>query len=113
MNNRLVDMAEDDHLFAKVAPNLFGDSFAKKAKEHDEELKCLNHASLQGRDHRKTSPGGRNQFFGQATPPSSPGGVVPTTPRQRTRKRRLPTPPPIQSTGSNKETNRNRRQQKT
>lgn len=63
MNNRLLDMAEDDHLFAKAAPNLFGDSFAKKAKEHDEELKCLNHASLQGRDHRKTGLGGRNQFF--------------------------------------------------
>ena len=47
-------MAEDDHLFAKAAPNLFCDGFAKKAKERDEELKCLTHASLQGRDHRKT-----------------------------------------------------------
>ena len=46
MNNRLVGMAEDDHLFAKAASNVFGDSFAKKAEERDEELKCLSHASL-------------------------------------------------------------------
>ena len=32
MNNRLVDMAEDDHLLAKAAPNVFRDSFANKAK---------------------------------------------------------------------------------
>ena len=31
MNSRLVDTAEDDHLFAKAAPNLFGNGFAKKA----------------------------------------------------------------------------------
>ena len=53
-------MAEDDQLFVKAAPNLFGDGFAKKAKEHDKELKCLNHASLQGRDQRKTGLDGRN-----------------------------------------------------
>ena len=47
MNSRLVDMAEDDHLFDKAAPNLFGNGFAKKAKESDEELKCPNYASLQ------------------------------------------------------------------
>ena len=35
MNSRLVDMAEDDHPFAKAAPNLFGDGFAKKAKERE------------------------------------------------------------------------------
>ena len=29
INSRLVDMAEDDQLFAKAAPNLFGDGFAK------------------------------------------------------------------------------------
>ena len=64
MNSRLVDMAEDDHLFVKAAPNLFSDGFAKKAKKRDEELKCLNHASLHARrDHRKTGPDGRNQFF--------------------------------------------------
>lgn len=68
MNYRLVDMAEDDQLFAKAAPILFGDGFANKAKERDEELKCLNHASLQGRDHRKTGLDDR-KFF--QTSPSS------------------------------------------
>ena len=63
MHYRLVDMAEDDQLFVKAAPILIGDGFAKKAKERDEELKCLNHTSLQGRDHRKTGLDGRNQFF--------------------------------------------------
>ena len=31
MNSRLVGMADDDHLFERAAPNLFGNGFAKKA----------------------------------------------------------------------------------
>ena len=35
MNSTLVvGMADDDHLFEKAAPNLFGNGFAKKAKHH-------------------------------------------------------------------------------
>ena len=79
MNYRLVDMAEDDQLFAKAAPILFGDGFANKAKERDEELKCLNHASLQGRDHRKTGLDDR-KFFQTSPSPFSPRGAAPTTP---------------------------------
>ena len=42
MNSRLVDMAEDDSLYKEAAPCLFGDGFCKKAKERDDELKCLS-----------------------------------------------------------------------
>ncbi len=45
MNPCLTDMAEDDSLFITAAPALFGDDFAKKEKERDEELKCLNQAT--------------------------------------------------------------------
>ena len=55
MNPRLVDMAEDDALYSKAAPSLFGEGFCKKAKERDEELKCLNQAT--------SSKGGGGNFF--------------------------------------------------
>ena len=45
MNPRLGDMAEDDELYKAAAPALFGEGFSKKAKERDDELKCLNHAT--------------------------------------------------------------------
>ena len=45
MNPRLTDMADDDTIYKTAAPALFGDGFCKKAKERDEELKCLNQAS--------------------------------------------------------------------
>lgn len=45
MNSRLSDMAEDDAIYKKAAPSLFGEGFCKKAKERDEELKCLNQAT--------------------------------------------------------------------
>ena len=45
MNTRLLDMADDDGLFKSAPPLLFGEGFCKKAKERDEELKCLNQAS--------------------------------------------------------------------
>ena len=45
MNPRLVDMAKDDTIYRSAAPALFGDGFCKKAKERDEELKCLNKAT--------------------------------------------------------------------
>ena len=45
MNPSLTDLAEDDEAFGKAAPLLFGEGFAKKAKEREEELKCLNQTS--------------------------------------------------------------------
>lgn len=45
MNPRLVDMADDDSIYKTAAPALFGDGFCKKAKERDEELRCLNQAT--------------------------------------------------------------------
>ena len=37
--------ADDDAIFKSAAPFLFGDGFCKKAKERDDELKCLNMTS--------------------------------------------------------------------
>ena len=45
MNTRLLDMADDDVVYKSAPPLLFGDGFCKKAKERDEELKCLNMAT--------------------------------------------------------------------
>ncbi len=45
MNPRLIDMAEDDYLFRSSAPVLFGEGLPRKAKEMDDELKCLNQAT--------------------------------------------------------------------
>ena len=47
MNPNLIDLAEDDSMFQSAPPLLFGEGFAKKAKERDEELKCLNQATKQ------------------------------------------------------------------
>ena len=41
LNCSLTDMSEDNNIFLSAAPALFGDGFCKKAKERDEELKCL------------------------------------------------------------------------
>ena len=56
MNPRLADMAEDDGIYKAAAPSLFGEGFCKRAKERDEELRCLNMATTktsgQARDPR-------------------------------------------------------------
>ena len=61
MNSRLLDMADDDGLFKSAPPLLFGEGFCKKAKERDDELKCLNQASSS----KATGPGGSRdtRFF--------------------------------------------------
>ena len=64
MNPSLTDLAEDDEAFTKAAPLLFGEGFAKKAKERDEELKCLNKASK----HPSFKPGQNPQFFRGSRP---------------------------------------------
>ena len=40
LNPNLKEMAEDK-LYKEAAPNLFGDSFSRKAKERDDKLKVL------------------------------------------------------------------------
>ena len=69
MNPSLTDLAEDNKAFGKAAPLLFGEGFAKKAKERDEELKCLNQASKQPSASQITfKPGQNSQFFRGSRP---------------------------------------------
>ena len=42
MNPKLVNMAESDTIFEDAAPNLLGDKFAKEAKDHEDQLRCLD-----------------------------------------------------------------------
>lgn len=51
MNPKLVDMAEKDAIFEDAAPELFGDKFAKEAKDREDQLRCLDRASGRGRNH--------------------------------------------------------------
>ena len=46
LNPSLVDMAEDEAIYKTAGPLLFGEGFTKKAKERDDELKCLNQATF-------------------------------------------------------------------
>ena len=52
MNPKLVDMAESDTIFEDAAPNLFGNKFAKEAKDREDQLRCLDRASGRGRSHQ-------------------------------------------------------------
>ena len=58
--------------FGKAAPLLFGEGFAKKAKERDEELKCLNQASKQPSASQITFKLGQNsQLFSRFSRPQT------------------------------------------
>ena len=60
-------MAENDMIYKDSAPALFGDGFCKKAKERDEQLKCLNQAtSRQNLGAYKST--GSSPFFETAAP---------------------------------------------
>ena len=63
MNPSLTDLAEGDKAFGKAAPLLFGEGFAKKAKERDEELKCVNQASKQQPASQRIFKPGQNSVF--------------------------------------------------
>ena len=41
-------IAERDSIYEKAAPSLFGEKFCKEAKEHEEQLCCLDEASRSG-----------------------------------------------------------------
>lgn len=45
MNPKLSDLADKDSVFEKAAPELFGDNFAKEAKEREDQLRCLDRAT--------------------------------------------------------------------
>lgn len=88
INTRLADMEEDENLYKDApAPALFGDGFAQKAKERDEQLKCLNQASY------KTVNSKNVTFFRGA----APAGIhLWGWTEQQGKKRRSPEKSPIQ-----------------
>ena len=45
MNPKLIDLSEKDAIYENAPPFLFGDQFAKEAKEREEQLRCLDKAS--------------------------------------------------------------------
>ena len=66
LNRDLEGLAEDeDGEFAEAAPLLFGDGFAKKSKEHIENVRALR---------KTTSKPPRGQFFRESRPYNSRGG---------------------------------------
>lgn len=67
LNPNLKKMAEEDKIYKGAAPNLFGDSFLKKAKERDDELKVLHTQDKLGR-RAPTLPTGRAKTTRDAAP---------------------------------------------
>ena len=59
LNRDLEGLTEDDKEFAEAAPNLFGDGFARKCKEHIENVRAL---------HKTTGKLLRGQFFSREPP---------------------------------------------
>ena len=45
MNFKLIELAEKDSIYEDASPMLFGDQFAKEAKEREDQLRCLDRAS--------------------------------------------------------------------
>ena len=56
MNPKIADLSEKDAIYEKAAPALFGEKFAKEAKEHEEQLRCLNKASRSGNQKFRSVP---------------------------------------------------------
>ena len=77
LNPRLTDMADEDEQYREAPPNLFGDGFAKKAKERDEELKALQKATSHSRPYQKTDKrapqAGKDRFFRGSRPSTYTG----------------------------------------
>ena len=69
LNPRLVDMAEDEAIYKTAGPLLFGEGFTKKAKERDDELKCLNQAtSSTNKASSSSSSSQKSNFFQSGRP---------------------------------------------
>jgi hypothetical protein len=67
MNDKLVELSEKDTIYEDASPMLFGNQFAKEAKEREEQLKCLDKASGRGR--------GQNFFSRRPQAPRRGGGA--------------------------------------
>ena len=88
MNNKLIELSEKDSIYENASPFLFGDQFAKEAKEREEQLRCLDKAA--GR--------GRPQNFYNRRPPSGPaprGRHTLQPPRLQPRKGTFPPIPQV------------------
>ena len=70
LNPRLVAMAEDEAIYKTAGTLLFGEGFTKKAKERDDELKCLNQAtSSTNKASSSSSSSQKSNFFFQSGRP--------------------------------------------
>ena len=45
MNGKLVELADRDAIYEEASPILFGDRFAKEAKEREDQLRALDRAA--------------------------------------------------------------------
>ena len=45
MNSKLVELADKDSIYEEAPPMLFGDHFAKEAKEREDQLRALDRAT--------------------------------------------------------------------
>ena len=52
MNGKLVELAEKDSIYEEAAPMLFGDQFAKEAKDREDQLRALDRATSRTNFHR-------------------------------------------------------------
>ena len=66
MNSKLIELADKDSIYEDAPPELFGEKFAKEAKEREEQLRCLDKASGRGR--------GQNFYSRRPQGPSRRGG---------------------------------------
>jgi hypothetical protein len=76
MNGKLVELAEKDSIYEKAAPMLFGDEFAKEAKEREDQLRALDRATNRSNFHRPQNFQGRRPHGfhrGGGTNPSRQG----------------------------------------
>ena len=63
LNKDAASLAEEDEMFKDAAPQLFGDGFETKLKQHVDAVRCLRKAS--------TSQGHGQQFFRGSRPQGS------------------------------------------
>ena len=67
MNSKLVELADKDSIYEEAAPMLFGDQFAKQAKDREDQLRTVDRATVRTEYHRP-------QNFHNRRPQSPPRG---------------------------------------
>ena len=95
LNPRLVDMAEDEAIYKTAGPLLFGEGFTKKAKERDDEMKCLNQATSSTNKASSSSSSSQKSNFFSIRPALQDPRPTWSRPRLQGTKRRLPEEPSI------------------